>query len=155
RNFFDSGDVPNFNRHQFGASLGGPLRPGKTFFFTNYERLRHRLNLSNLAIVPDAQARQGYLPDPNEPGGEIFVGVAPQVLPYLDLIPKSNGARRGDGTAEYFSNPLQRIDDQYWTLRIDHALSPRNALSGVYTGDWSEEFTPTQNTNFADHRNYD
>jgi outer membrane receptor protein involved in Fe transport len=154
RNFFDQGMTPPFNRHQFGSSLGGPVRKQKTFFFTNYERLRHRLNLSDLAIVPDLRARQGYLPDKNSLGRETFVGVAPQVLPYLALIPEPNGASRGDGSAEFFSHPLQRIDDTYATLRIDHELSMHNSISGVYTGDWSMEFTPVQNPNFADHRNY-
>jgi len=154
RNFFDQGDVPPFNRHQFGASLGGPIRRGKTFFFGNYERLRHRLNLSDLALVPDVRARQGYLPDKNAPGGERFIGLASQVVPYLALIPEPNGADRGDGSAEYFSHPLQRIDDSYATLRLDHEFNVRNSLSAVYTGDWSTEFTPVQNPNFADHRDY-
>src|SRR5205823_1246719 len=33
-NFFDQGVAPPFQRSQFGASLGGPLRNGKTFLFT-------------------------------------------------------------------------------------------------------------------------
>jgi len=155
RNFFDRAEVPPLSRHQFGGSVGGPIRREKTFFFTNYEQFRQRLSLSNLAIVPDARARQGFLPDPRSPGSEIFVGVAPGVIPYLGLFPMPNGATRNDGTAEFFSNPVQRLDDRYWTLRVDHTLSARDLLSGVYTGDWSEEFTPGQNPNFADHREYD
>src|SRR5205085_5859481 len=37
RNFFDAAGTPPLSRHQFGASLGGPIRKDKTFFFANYE----------------------------------------------------------------------------------------------------------------------
>ncbi len=154
RNYFDRGDMPPFTRHQLGGSLGGPVVRGKTFFFTNVEMFRQRLNLSNLAIVPGARARQGYLPDPANPGRELFVGVAPNVAPYLALFPAPNGRSFADGTAEYFSSPLQKIDEKYFTVRIDQTLGQNDQLSGVYTGDFSLEFTPTQNDNFADHRTY-
>ena len=154
RNFFDRGAIPPFDRHQYGASLGGPIQRGKTFFFTNFESFRQRLGLSNLAIVPDQRARLGFLPDPANPGQEIFVGVAREVSPYLALIPAPNGRTFGDGTAQFFSNPPQKVDENFWTIRVDRTLTSKDNLSGVYTGDWSEEFTPTQNPNFADARNY-
>ena len=39
RNHFAPTDVdaPDYNRHQFGGSLGGPLVSGRTFFFGDYE----------------------------------------------------------------------------------------------------------------------
>jgi len=154
KNYFDQGDPPPFNRNQFGVSIGGPIVRGRSFFFANFEGFRQRLGLSHLAVVPDDRAREGYLPDPANPGGEIHVGIAPQVQPYLALFPKANGRSFGDGTAQFFSNPKQEIDEHYFTTRLDHRLSDADSLYGVYTGDWSEEFTPTQNPNFADHRTY-
>lgn len=152
RNFFDRTGAPPFNRQQFGGSLGGPVIQQRTFFFTNYEQFRQRLGLSNLGFVPNARAREGYLPDGR--GGEVFVGVAPQVVPYLNYYFLPNGRDIGGGIAEYFSNPQQRVDERYVTIRIDHRLSASNALWGVYTGDWSENLSPQDNPNFADHVDY-
>src|SRR5271165_2226532 len=56
-NFFDQGSAPPFQRNQFGASLGGPVRTGKTFLFGNYEGLRQHLHQTSAAFVPDAASR--------------------------------------------------------------------------------------------------
>src|SRR5204862_6324801 len=43
-NYFDNPDapVPPLRQHQFGASVGGPLRRERAFFFANYEGQRIR-----------------------------------------------------------------------------------------------------------------
>lgn len=149
KNYFDRDEIPPFSRHQFGASLGGPIVQGKTFFFTNYEQFYQRLGLSNLGFVPDERARQGYLPDPRNPGQELFVGVAAKMVPYLALYPLPNGRNLGDGSAEFFSNPEQQIDERYITARIDHQLGNNDNFWTVFTGDWSESLTPEDSTKFA------
>ncbi|HZP33691.1 MAG TPA: TonB-dependent receptor [Candidatus Acidoferrales bacterium] len=57
RNFFDGAKVPPLHRHQFGASLGGPIRKDKTFFFANYEGFVADTSQSFVAAMPDAAAR--------------------------------------------------------------------------------------------------
>ena len=47
RNYFDQGSIPEFQRNQFGGSLGGPVRKDKLFLFGNYEGFRQAWGLSD------------------------------------------------------------------------------------------------------------
>jgi len=61
---FDGPKLPTFRQNQFGASLGGPIRKNKTFFFTNYEGLR-RLNVfKNNPSLRNFDPRFGFAYDP-------------------------------------------------------------------------------------------
>jgi len=143
RNFFDQGPVPQFQRNEFGAALGGPIQKNKTFLFGNYEGFRQHLGLSDVTLVPDNNARLGYLPDAS--GKLVHVGVAPGVGNLLSLWPVQNGPELGGGIAEAFSHPLQNIREDFGTARLDHTFSDRDSLFGVYTIDDSEDNTPTVN----------
>jgi hypothetical protein len=148
KGYFDTAGVPPLKRDQFGASLGGPIIKGKTFFFLNGEMFRQRLALSPVAVVPTARAKQGYIYD--GAGNETAVTIAPQMVPFLALLPDPNGATAaGPGLGYYYSNPLQIVDESYITGRIDHRLSDSDQIWAVYTGDWSKSTTPEANPNFA------
>ncbi len=143
RNFFDQGSIPQFQRNDFGAALGGPIQKNKTFLFANYEGYRQHLGESDLTLVPDSEARVGYLP--NSSGTLKYVGVAPSVVPLLALWPVQNGPDLGSGIAEAFSHPLQTIREDFGTTRLDHTFSDRDTLFGVYTIDDSADNTPSAN----------
>ncbi|HEV2287575.1 MAG TPA: carboxypeptidase-like regulatory domain-containing protein [Candidatus Acidoferrales bacterium] len=154
-NYFDHGGTPPlFQRNQFGASLGGPIKTNKTFVFSNYEGFRQHLHETNVTLVPDTNARNGMLPcalvtpAPNPcPGNGLYdVGVAPGVAPLFNLWPaQSSTAPDFGGIAETFSNPLQTIRQDFGTTRLDHIFSETDSLSGVYTIDDSADTTPTSN----------
>ena len=136
RNFFDHGDIPHFQRNVFGGSLGGPLRKDKSFLFGNYEGFRQHLGLSDLTLVPDNASR---------------AAAVASIKPLLSLWPIANGpellASSGapSGIAEAFSNPVQRIQEDFGTARFDQILSQKDSFSSVYTADDSSGHSPTTN----------
>jgi len=143
RNYFDQGAIPVFQRNQFGGSLGGPIRTNKLFLFGNYEGFRQNWGLSDVTLVPDNEARQGYLPD--SLGNLHYVGLNSSVAPLLNLWPKANGPELGGGIAESFSHPPQRIREDFGTARFDANLSGKDLLFAIYTVDDSMAHTPSQN----------
>ncbi|HUD55932.1 MAG TPA: carboxypeptidase-like regulatory domain-containing protein [Terracidiphilus sp.] len=143
RNYFDQGNIPEFQRNQFGGSLGGPIRANKLFLFGNYEGFRQNWGLSAVTLVPDNEARLGYLP--NSAGAEQKVGVNAAVAPLLALWPVQNGPELGGGIAEAFSHPPQHIREDFGTARFDDNLSGKDLLFAVYTVDDSTANTPSQN----------
>ncbi len=143
RNYFDRGGIPEFQRNQFGGSLGGPLRKDRLFLFGNYEGFRQNWGLSAVTLVPDDEARRGYLPDAS--GTEQYAGVNAAVAPLLALWPAANGPELGSGIAEAFSHPEQHIREDFGTTRFDANLTSRDLLFAVYTVDDSAADTPTQN----------
>lgn len=138
RNFFDQGAIPPFRRNVFGGALGGPIKKDKLFVFGNYEGYRQHLALSDVTLVPDNAARQGYV-------GSTHVGVSPAAAALLGLWPVQNGPDLGSGIGEAFSHPLQQIREDFGTTRVDYNISDKDTLFAVYTVDDSDANTPSVN----------
>ncbi len=153
-NYFDPGSAPGFQRNQFGGSLGGPIQKNKTFLFGNYEGLRQHLHQTGVDLVPDNNARNGYLPcqlvspapNPCPASGLAFVGVSPLINAWPAASP---GAPDFGGISEAFNNPLQTIRDDFGTVRLDHLFSSKDSMSAVYTIDDSADFTPTSTNMYS------
>lgn len=155
RNFFDLATVPPFRRNQFGAALGAPIKKNKAFVFGNYEGFRQALALSSVSIVPDAEARQGLLP--NSSG--VYTKVAnldPAILPYMSFWPVANGPEllsngNPSGTALAYYNPRQSIREDFGTLRNDYNLASRDTLSTSYLIDDGTNLTPNADPLFGSY----
>ena len=111
--------VPQFQRNDFGAALGGPIRKDKTFLFGNYEGYRQHLGVSDVTLVPNTQARLGYLPDSN--GKLKYVGVAPGVQPLLCAVAGCRMVRTWEAALRKHSaihcRPFARISGRRgWTI---------------------------------------
>jgi hypothetical protein len=136
RNYFDQAKIPEFQRNNFGAALGGPIRHDKLFGFSNYEGYRQHLGLSAVSFVPDNTSR---------------AAASAIVRPLLALWPIANGPEllnpngTPSGIAEAFANPPQYVREDFGTTRIDTNLTANDLLFGVYTVDDSDASTPSQN----------
>ena len=135
RNFFDQGPVPPFRRNQFGGALGGPLKKDKLFLFSNFEGFQQVLALSNVSVVPDANARLGILPT-------TVTNVNPAMLKYFALWPAANGPELGSGAALSYNHPRQTVREDFGTLRSDYTIRDTDTLSAAYTIDDGDSVIP-------------
>ncbi|HEY3939213.1 MAG TPA: carboxypeptidase-like regulatory domain-containing protein [Bryobacteraceae bacterium] len=62
RSFF-AANTEKFNLNQFGASVGGPIRKNKTFFFADFEQKDQRHGIPFTGIVPSLAQRNGDFTD--------------------------------------------------------------------------------------------
>jgi hypothetical protein len=127
RNFFDYKSVasqrrlPEFQRNQFGASLGGPLKTDKTFVFGVFEGVRQHLGVTTIDHVIPASAKV-------DGGAGGVPQVAPVIKPLLALFPDPN--LPGD---QYTYPASQPLSDNYGQARVDHIFSTKDSLFVRYT----------------------
>jgi len=159
RNFFDDTiGAPPFKRNQFGGALGGPLKKDKMFLFGNYEGFRERLAVSSVAIVPDAQARQGFMPCyivntaanacPNRGAYVPVTNLKTGMLPYSNYFwPAANGPELltdglPTGTAKAISNPKRKVREDFGLLRFDNTISTKDSFFVNFNADDGSRSAP-------------
>ncbi len=142
-NFFDRGGAPPFQRNQFGASLGGPVRRDKTFAFGNYEGFRQHLHQTSAAFVPDLKARAAAVPSV-QPLLNLWPTPMATDLDFPGVCtPPTTLPSDACGIAEVFGSPLQTIQEDFGTARVDHIFSQKDTLGAIYTVDDGDDFTTT------------
>jgi hypothetical protein len=144
-NYFDLGSAPPFWRDQFGGSMGGPIQKDKTFVFANYEGFRQNLHQTSLTYVPDDGARNGtFVPLGSGCPAAQQAACASEVTSLLNLWPVANGPDNPSaGIAQYFSSPLQKIREDFGTVRLDRVFSNKDSAMTTYTVDDSGSVTAT------------
>jgi hypothetical protein len=137
RNFFANSASP-FKRNQFGASVGGPIRKDKTFFFASYQGTRVASEPgAQTPIVLTAAQRSGDFSSFNkplkDPDGGTFPGniipasrLSQPALNFMNTFVPLPNAPNGVYT---FASQQTTTDDQIVT-KVDRSLSANNQISG-------------------------
>lgn len=151
RNFFDDPalPIPPYRQNQFGASLGGPVRRNRTFFFTEFEGLRIRQALTNTTLLPTAAEHQGNLSGTNPATGLPFPAIVNPTtgMPYtgnqvptadmsalslavLARVPLPNQSRAVTGADNSIDTGMHNVNANQLTARVDHQINPQQQFFG-------------------------
>ena len=163
KNFFDDPrrPIPPFRQNQFGASVGGPIRPDRTFFFANYEGLRIDQSVTNTTLLPTEAERAGILSGTNPATGQPFSAIINPAtgqpfprnqIPPSDIDPLSrallareplpNQPNAAPGQNNSIDVGLHRVTSDQFTARLDHQVTSREQLFGRFLFFESKQLFP-------------
>ena len=112
---------PEFKRHQYGFTVGGPIVSDKTFIFGSYEGLRQSLGSTRIRDVPSNDAHDG-----------LIAPIHPEIVPYLALYDRPNGKDFGNGVAESVFAVAEPTTENYFLVKIDHTFSDSDSIDARY-----------------------
>jgi Carboxypeptidase regulatory-like domain len=155
RDFFNTPPARKdpYVRNDFGASIGGPIKHNKAFFFFNYEGQRFATTLQNVANVPNQAFRTGVFQfvdqfDPAHPVDNFDIStpgsfsnvnglsqdpLAQKLLALYPLPTPGTPAIDGARGILQFPSPDLFTGDNY-TAKVDYNISQKNVLSVRYIG---------------------
>lgn len=154
RNFF-AATIPKLRLHQFGGSLGGPIRKDKTFFFASWEQTRQITGTTVTQTVPTSLQRSGdfsgtrlasgalnVIYDPATTSGTTRQPFSGNMIPLSRIDPVSasllaywpNANRPGTitGANNLSSNNNPLFTRNIGVARVDHQIGPSDQLMGRY-----------------------
>ena len=156
--------TPSFKQNTFGATIGGPIRHDRTFFFFGYEGQRIRRAVTALATVPTQAMLSGIFPAtatlydpttgkaiPQLAGGGYnlatqlpaqwasVAAVAGQTIAKLGFpVPTSATASNNYAFQE---TRTEDMDEE--SLRIDHKITEKDSVSGSWNFFKDPAFEPS------------
>ena len=140
------------HRNQFGATLGGPIRRDKTFFFGSYAGVRQTdASLISGSIVPTSLERAGNFTaslgtrpiDPLTGTNFVCNGVKDVICPnridaaslaILNYVPAANttvNSSAGPRASWTGYSPAPFIQDDF-LIKVNHAINPKHSMYVTY-----------------------
>ncbi len=114
RNDLPKGD---FKRHQYGASIGGPVIKDKVFFFFNTEMLDYRASATSSGAVPYASWVTDNVTNP-------------AIAQILSLYPAPNGDEVYPGVSAYhYWAQTDPLDTEQYTAKVDYNFNEAHSFS--------------------------
>jgi len=163
--------MPPFRYNQFGATIGGPIRRDRTFFFFNYEGLRRSTGRTFLFSVPTPEQRGGDFSQTRAQNGQTIAIYDPLALRQVgtayergqfprNVIPPDRFNTVSKNILNYWAqpnlpgDPVTRINNfiknssetyavNQTNTRIDHSFSQANRLFGRFS--WNESWVTPPN----------
>jgi outer membrane receptor protein involved in Fe transport len=151
--FFDNQEgngLPRLNLNNVGATLGGPIKRDKLFFYVNYEAVRLRSQTLEDATILTSSARQGIFKYVNDAGVVQSANMYqitgdkpdPAMAALLAGVPspsKINNYQVGDSspgqllnTAGYGYLVRSNNNQNHFTGTADYNVSTKNIISGAF-----------------------
>lgn len=154
-----------FTYNQYGATLGGPIRKNKSFFFFNWERVNERRFSRAIRTVPTEAMRRGDFSNVRGANGSLFVVYDPATTrvnpenpsrrirdPFPgNIIPADRISAVARAVQQYYPAPniggpnaiannfqgeaSRPTDKDIYGIRGDHYFTPMRRLGGRYTYD--------------------
>jgi len=153
---------PFLNQNQMGATLGGPVRKDKLFFYANYEAIRAHQQQPVDNVILTASARAGIFTYKDTGGVTQTVNlltrrgitIDPTMQALINQIPtpdQANNTLVGDGrntTGYRFNMRSNEIRDNI-TGKLDYNISTRQAVSGTFAWNRDNSDRPDLENDFS------
>jgi outer membrane receptor protein involved in Fe transport len=145
RNYFLPSPLPQniLKQNQFGATVGGPIRKDKTFFFLSYEGIRSISESPSTAIVLTPAQRRGDFsgspdsvidPTTNRPFPGNIVPQARLNSVAAAIVNQYMPLPNASGSLNYAGSSLGDQTVHQGIVRVDHYFSQRDQLFAHYIG---------------------
>ncbi len=118
---------PPFILNIYGATLGGPIRKDKTFFFASFQGTSQRTSAIERLTLPSDQVRSPLVNDPRS------LATDPKVAQLITGIFAQLPSCAGAGVSCVYSSPQSRPANEYvGSIKLDHRFNDNNTLTGRF-----------------------